>query len=214
VLPQIGQDGFDSYHEKQTWGQDILKVGKGLGIGSIGRLVDTKMFHFKDVDSTFASIQNSSNNSSVIINYYGWETNGEKIDMRSTLSIAPDKRYTKHTIVPSKTISGICTGIVDHGVAYFKKESANKKWGYIATYGTQTLVPDNLGMAIFYEVETVTEIKKGTTDYLVEFKPSTRPISFYFLGAWEQEKKGIKTQEAFLMYLENKLEELNDIGKL
>ena len=209
VLSKVGQDGFDSYHEPEPWGQDILKVGSGLGIGSLGRLVDDKVMHFKEVDSTFASIENNSNESSVIIKYKGWKTGDDTIDLNSTLSIAADQRYTKHTIQSSKAIEGIVTGIIDHGVNYFQKESENKKWAYIATYGEQTLVPDDLGMAIFYEVETTSEVKKGEDDYLIEFKPTTKPVSFYFLGAWEQEPNGIKTESEFLTYLDGLLSKLN-----
>jgi hypothetical protein len=119
-----------------------------------------------------------------------------------------------HTIQSSKAITGICTGIVDHGVEYFTKESTNKKWAYIATYGEQTLVPDDLGMAIFYEVETVAKVIDAEFDNLLEFKPTTNPVSFYFLGAWEQEKDGIKTKGEFLTYLNEKLTELNTNNKL
>jgi len=209
VLSKVGQDGFDSYHEPEAWGQDILKVGQGLGIGSIGRLVDNKMVHFNEVDSTFASVENSMEQSAVHVNYYGWKTGNDKIDLSSTYTIAPNQRYTKHTIQPSKAINGICTGIVDHGVEYFNKESDNKKWGYIATYGEQTLVPDDLGMAIFYETENAEKVFKGEFDYLIEFRPTTNPVSFYFLGAWEQEKDGIKTKEQFLAYLDALLDDLN-----
>ncbi|QOD60212.1 DUF4861 family protein [Polaribacter haliotis] len=209
ILSKVGQDGFDSYHEPQSWGQDILKVGKGLGIGSIGRLVDSEMFHFKQVDSTFASIENSSDNSKITINYKGWKTASDKIDLKSILSINSDSRITKHIIQTSIAINGIVTGIVDHNVKYFSKESANKKWAYIATYGVQTLVPDKLGMAIFYEIENTLDTKKGEDDYLIEFKPTTEPIAFYFLGAWEQEPNGIKTENDFLIYLNEKLSELN-----
>jgi hypothetical protein len=209
VLSQIGQDGFDSYHEPQPWGMDILKVGKGLGIGSIGRLVNDEVFRFKEVDSTFASVENSSEESKVTVNYHGWKTGNETIDLKSTFSIRPDERFTKHSIEPSKAVEGIVTGIINHDVAYFQKESENKKWAYIATYGEQTLVPDNLGMAIFYKVDTTSEVKKGEFDYLIEFKPSTTPISFYFLGAWEQEPDGLKTQDEFTAYLDELLYELN-----
>lgn len=214
VLSKVGQDGFDSYHEPANWGQDILKVGNGLGVGSIGRLVNDKVLHFKEVDSTFASVENGAKKSSIIIDYHGWKTAEDKIDLKSILSIKSDSRITKHTIYPSKAIDGIVTGIVDHKVNYFEKESANKKWGYIATYGKQTLVPDNLGMAVFYKIEDTSNIKKGEFDYLVEFKPTTEPIEFYFLGAWEQEPNGIKTQEEFLKYLESKLVELNNSNNL
>ncbi|MBC3845016.1 DUF4861 family protein [Winogradskyella echinorum] len=214
ALSKVGQDGFDSYHEPQPWGQDILKVGNGLGIGSLGRLVEDKVLHFKEVDSTFATIENNKDQSSVIINYKGWKTGDDKIDLKSTLSIRPDNRYTKHTIQPSKAISGIVTGIVDHGVNYFTAESENKKWAYIATYGSQTLVPDNLGMAIFYEVDTTSQIKKGEDDYLIEFKPTTNAVTFYFLGAWEQEPDGIKTEAEFKTYLDGLLNELNSKNTL
>ncbi len=37
VLPEVGQDGFESYHNDASWGQDILKSGRTIGIGSYGR---------------------------------------------------------------------------------------------------------------------------------------------------------------------------------
>lgn len=209
ILSKVGQDGFDSYHERQSWGQDILKVGKGLGVGSLGRFLNGEVLHFNEVDSTFASVRNAIDESTVKVDYKGWKTGDAKIDLQSTLSIKPDSRITKHTIQSSNAVEGICTGIVDHKVNYFAKESENKKWGYIATYGEQTLVPDKLGMAVFYNVETVKEVTKWEHDYLLVFKPTTEEISFFFLGAWEQENGGIKTEEAFLSYLDEKLNELN-----
>lgn len=211
ILPKVGQDGFDSYHEKNDWGQDILKAGKGLGIGAIGRFVNKEVLHFNEVDSTFAKVENDINKSVVTVKYNGWKTADDTIDFSSVLAITPNQRYTKHTIQASKEINGICTGIVRHNVNYFNKISENKKWGYIATYGIQTLAkePDNLGMAIFYEVETVAEVTEWEHDYLLVFKPITKQVSFYFLGAWEQEKDGIKSEEAFLTYLNEKLNELN-----
>lgn len=214
ILSQVGQDGFDSYHKPQSWGMDILKVGKGLGIGALGRLVNDEVLHFKEVDSTFVIVKNSIEQSTVSVNYHGWSTGTESIDLQSTFSIRPDQRITKHTFIPSKAIDGIVTGIINHDVSYFQKESTNKKWAYIATYGEQTLVPDNLGMAIFYEVETISEVKKGEFDHLIEFKPTTKSTSFYFLGAWEQELNGIKTQDEFLVYLDEKLAQLNTDNSL
>ncbi|WPR74038.1 DUF4861 family protein [Algoriphagus sp. NG3] len=42
VLQDVGQDGFDSYHEPADWGMDILKVGKTLGLGSIATWEENK----------------------------------------------------------------------------------------------------------------------------------------------------------------------------
>lgn len=215
ILPLVGQDGFDSYHNMQEWGSDILKAGKGIGIGSIDRYLNKEKLHFREVDSTFANVENNKKCSSVKVRYYGWKTASDKIDFKSDLTIEPDQRYTKHTFQASKEIKGICTGIVKQkNTELFKKESQNKKWAYIATYGAQSLVPDQLGMAIFYETGTIENIEDTELDYLLVFKPTTKPTSFYFLGAWEQEKDGIKNKEEFIKYLDEKLAVLNKKSKL
>lgn len=215
VLPQVGQDNFDSYHEMSAWGADVLKAGKGIGIGSIDRYLNKEKLHFYAVDSTIAKVENKAKSSSVKVHYYGWKTASDKIDFTSELTIKADQRYTKHTIQASQEIAGICTGIVKQkNTELFKKVSKNKKWAYLATYGTQSLVPDKLGMAIFYETSTIENLVDAEFDYLLVFKPTTKPTSFYFLGAWEQEPNGIKTKEAFVSYLDQKLEELNSKHKI
>ncbi|MCD0468894.1 DUF4861 family protein [Flavobacterium sp. JAS] len=215
VLPQVGQDNFDSYHEMSHWGADILKAGKGIGIGSIDRYVNNEKLHFHQVDSTLANVENKVNESRVKVRYYGWKTASDKIDFTTELTIKPDQLYTEHKIQASKEIKGICTGIVKQKNAeLIKKESKNKKWAYLATYGEQSLVPDKLGMAIFYETNEIENVADTDLDYLIVFKPTTKTHSFYFLGAWEQEKNGIKSKEEFVKYLDEKLEVLNKKGKM
>jgi hypothetical protein len=214
VLPYVGQDGFDSYHETSDWGQDILKAGKSMGIGGYGRILADTVVHFQNVKTTFAKVENTENNSSVIINYEDWKSGDDIINLNAKLTINPTDRDTRVELTPSKEITGICTGIVNHKVAFHKKEG--EKWAYIATYGIQTLAtpPDNLGMALFYKLEEVDEQKQGLDDHLVIFKPTTKTITYYFLGAWEQEPNGIKTEEAFITDLNLKLQSLNETNSL
>lgn len=215
VLPYVGQDGFDSYHETSDWGQDILKAGKSMGIGGYGRLVSDTIVHFQKVKNTYAKVDNSENNSSVNISYDGWESGNDIINLKSKLTIYPEDRYTKVELTPSKEITGLCTGIViAKDIPIIKKEG--KKWAYIATYGVQTLATpsDNLGMALFYNLNETQEQKTGADDHLVVFKPTTETLTYYFLGAWEQEKEGIKNETDFLTDLNNKLELLESTNSL
>ncbi|WP_264538021.1 DUF4861 domain-containing protein [Flavobacterium sp. N1736] len=215
ILPLVGQDNFDSYHKMSDWGADILNAGKGIGIGSIDRYLNNEKLHFREVDSTIATVANKTNESVVKVNYYGWKTASDKIDFISELTIKPDQLYTQHTIKASKEIKGICTGIVKQKNAEtLKKESKNKKWAYLATYGTQSLVPDKLGLAIFYQTNTIENLAETDLDYLLVFKPSTKENSFYLLGAWEQQIDGIKSKEEFVKYLDQQLEILNKKGKM
>ncbi len=211
VLDQVGQDGFDSYHEMSDWGMDILKVGKSLGIGSYGRLADGKVHHFKEVDSTYASVQNGSDVSAVNINYYGWKTDEVYMDLSVDLSIESGKRLTKAELKPSDSVSGLVTGIVKFDdVKPITSKSEEGEWSYLATFGEQTLVPDKLGLAVFYQKSQIAGMENGEFDHLIVFKPTTEQITYYFAGAWEKEKDGLTTEQNFLAYLDDTLDQLNN----
>ena len=51
VLQNVGLDGFDSYHNLQPWGMDVMKVGKSLGVGSIGSVVNGGAVRVEKTDS-------------------------------------------------------------------------------------------------------------------------------------------------------------------
>lgn len=214
VLPYVGQDGFDSYHEMSDWGQDILKAGKSLGIGGYGRIVNDTVRHFESVVKTYANVFNMDSVSGVHIDYKGWETANDTLDLKTRLSIFSEGRHTKVELNLSKAVDGICTGIVKFDSIPLIRNSGNN-WAYIATYGTQTLVSytDKLGMAVFYKHSEVKEIKEGSYDHLVIFNPAAS-CTYYFLGAWEQELDGIRTEGEFVAYLNELLQQLDNKGTL
>ncbi|MDT0677869.1 DUF4861 family protein [Autumnicola musiva] len=212
VLPYVGQDNFDSYHEAAPWGQDILKAGKSLGIGGYGRYMNDTVAHFRNVQNTHAEVSNSASSSSVAITYEGWQTGEETIDLDAELIIYPEGRYTQVELSPSAEIEGLTTGIVKfEDVPLMQKESEGGNWSYIATYGAQTLVneEDKLGMAIFYKKDELAQQVEGSDDHLLVFKPTSDKVTYYFLGAWEQEKGGITTEEDFVSNLDELLQILD-----
>ncbi|MBW2961763.1 DUF4861 family protein [Mesonia aestuariivivens] len=215
VLPYVGQKNYEDYHHDSAWGQDILKAGKSLGLGGYGRFINDSVAHFRNVARTVASVKNTSTSSSVNINYDGWKTGKETINLEAKFTIYPTDRYSKISLKPSDEIEGLTTGIVKFKDIELIKNK-NEDWGYIATYGTQTLVSDEdqLGMAIFYKTSEIEKIQEGPHDHLVIFKPTINRVSYYILAAWEQEKKGITTKEAFVKDLEIKLNTLQQNGKL
>ncbi|MGC4129160.1 MAG: DUF4861 family protein [Bergeyella sp.] len=219
VLPNVGQDGFDSYHEDADWGQDILKAGKSLGIGSYGRYEkSTSTVHpFKSVENTFTKIENSKTESSVSIYYKGWKMLNDNINLKSKLTIFPYDRFVKVDLSSSQNIDALCTGIVYFkDIPMTKSVSKSGKWAYISTYGKQTLTDrnDTLGMAIFYKVEDVQELTQNADNHLIIFKPTTKKLTYYFLGAWSDEPNGIKNKSEFLNDLNKKLDKLDKDGKL
>ncbi|SHG25811.1 DUF4861 family protein [Chryseobacterium vrystaatense] len=218
VLPEVGQDGFESYHHDAPWGQDILKSGRTIGIGSYGRYDEQNDYveTFKTVKNTTAKVSNEQDKSFAIIDYKGWKTWGTAVDLQSKLTIFPKDRFVKVDLSLSNTLSGLCTGIVAiKNIPVKQGISNNKKWAYIATYGnqTETKKDDRLGMAIFYPVESFDKYVKTKSTHTVVFR-KTKNVSYYFLGAWSLEPNGLTTEESFYQDLEKKLEILDKNNQL
>ena len=216
ILKGVGREDAPSYHEEADWGLDILKAGKSLGLGGFGRYIADSVVHFRNVEKTRTQIRNTDDFSEVVIDYSDWITGNDSIDISASFTITPEDRYTKVELSPSEPIEDLATGIVKFDdIEVQQKKSPDGKWGYIATYGKQTLVDDEdqLGMAILYNTDEVAELKEGPYDHLVIFKPE-EDITYYFLAAWEQEQKGINSEEAFIADLNEKLEQLDITGEL
>ncbi len=212
ILQQVGLDGFDSYHEPADWGMDILKVGNSLGIGSIAMWVDGKAERVAETDSLEAIILSNGNIQSAIRTlYHGWSVNGQEMNMISDLSIDAGSRMTHHQLQVDEDVPNLCTGIVklEQGELVIKAQKGVSGWGYLATYGTQSLADDRLGMAIIFQNSDLIEITEDEFSHVVVLKPRLKQLDYYFTSAWEQEPEGITSKEAFLGYLDQKIAELN-----
>jgi hypothetical protein len=212
VLQNVGQDGFDSYHEPAPWGMDILKVGNSLGLGSVGIWHDEKAVRVEVTDSIICKIVANGPVQSVIkTKYYGWQAGDIKTDLKSLLSIHAGSRLTRHRLYLSEQVDNICAGIVKHEMAEkILQDSLKGKWTYLATYGRQSLAEDKLGMAVFYKSDNFVQLAEDDESFVVVLKPEDNGLEYYFAAAWEKEKDGIKNINEFRDYLENTITLLNN----
>lgn len=211
VLQNVGQDGFDSYHEISDWGMDILKVGESLGIGSLAMWRDGKANRVSQTDSvTCAIVANGAVQSQIQTKYFGWKVGDGSYDLVSDLSITVGSRLTEHAIAISGTPENLCTGIVKlENSTLLTTPETNSGWTYLATYGKQSLAEDHLGMAVLYRKNDLIEVAEDQHSHVVVLKPVSGQLTYYFLGAWEQELNGIKTAEEFEACLKQAMAELN-----
>lgn len=211
VLQNVGQDGFDSYHAISDWGMDVLKVGDALGIGSLALWHENKAQRVAQTDSvTCAIVANGAVHSQIQTKYFGWKVGAGVYNVVSNLSITAGSRLTKHLVEIDGNPQNLCTGIVklDSTVLLASPET-NTGWAYLATYGKQSLANDHLGMAVLYRKNDLIEITEDQFSHVVVLKPEDGRLTYYFLGAWEQESNGIKTAEEFEAYLTQTVAELN-----
>ncbi len=204
VLQDVGQDGFESYHEDAAWGMDILKVGSSLGIGSIGYWANEQANRVAVTDSITSDIEQNGNlQSKIITRYYGWNTGNEVTDLVSELSICAGSRLTKHVLSTTNHLNNLCTGIVKHeNGKLITKTGSKSNWSYIATFGKQSLADDNLGMVVFYPANQLIQITEDEHSHVVVLNPENKQLTYYFGATWEKDTDHITTREQFEKYLD------------
>jgi hypothetical protein len=210
VLQDVGKDGFDSYYEPADWGMDVLKVGESLGIGTLGKWHEGKAEHIAITDSIFTEVVLNGPIASMIrTTYYGWDIASQKTDVTSELFITAGSRLTRHHVELSRNLDSLCTGIVKLDSTVLLQQMAGE-WGYLATWGRQSLNDDSLGMAIIFNTADLLGTTEDEHSEVVVLQPVNNELTYYFLGAWEKEPSGITSQEEFEDYLNATLQEFNN----
>lgn len=210
VLHKVGLDGFDSYHEMQDWGMDVMKVGKTLGLGSIGMLVDGSAVRVEATDSLISQIlENGVVYSSILTDYYGWKTKVDTLNLSSKLTIHAGTRLTHQLLTLSGDNDMLCTGIVKDEKATLQTADATPtSFAYAATFGPQSLHNDNLGLAVLCAPAYFSGFAEDELSHIMKLKSSGGKLDYYLLAAWELEPAGIKTEEAFIAYVKKVAREL------
>ena len=210
TLQNIGLDGFDSYHNMQPWGMDVMKVGKSLGIGSIGSFYNGTAIRVQDTDSVDCRITDNGNlYSSILTRYYGWKIGDRKTNLESTITIHAGTRLTHQQLLLSQTLDNICTGIGrDKNAILLKSEGDKNHFGYIATYGKQSLNNDDLGLVVFFNPSHLKSFASDEFSHIVTLKPDNGKVDYYFAALWSKEPDGITNQSEFEKYLEEVAENL------
>ena len=203
-------EDFEAYHHMQPWGMDVMKVGPSLGLGSIGALSKGSAIRVEKTDSVICLIAENGNvYSSILTDYYGWKVGSKKHDVQSRISIHAGTRMTHQILRISNNIDSLCTGIVkDKNAKVFKSEGGSGKWGYLATYGKQSLNSDELGLVVFFNPSNSNGFTEDKVSDIVRLKPANGEVEYYFSGAWVLEKDGIKNEGEFLDYINKTAQEL------
>lgn len=211
VLPQVGLDGFDSYHEMSDWGADILKVGDALGIGTIAHWAKGKANRIAKTDSLFSEVtQDGVLESSIATRYSGWEFDGGKTTLTSTLTIRAGSYLTKCKLRSSNPIDSLATGIIkmpDTETVQSANESGD--WAYYGTFGVQSLNKDKLGLFVFYRKSQLEKLTEDPLNHVIVLKPENQQLSYYFGGAWELDSSKTDSKEKLLAFLNQQLALLN-----
>ncbi len=206
VLHQVGLDGFDSYHEIQDWGVDVLKVGDALGIGSLAYWDGEKAVRVEKTSGINCKVESENKIARVFVDYTNWEIDSFKTDVSTKLEIEAGSYLTKYSIDLSNALPNLATGIVKlPDTEKIIIEDMKPGWNCLITFGKQTLQNDNLGMCIFYKSDELIEATEDSNSHVVVLKPENNQLTYYFGAAWEQDASGVKTIDNFINLLKTQV---------
>lgn len=212
VLQNVGQDGYDSYHEPAAWGMDILKVGDAVGMGGYGFWDGEKLIRVAETENRSVRIlDNGDLYSAFRINYDGWQAGGHTTDLGATLSMTAGSRLVKVQLQASPDFPNLTTGLVNHPGTEFIEgdlQISGHAWTWVASWGQQALSGDGLGMFLLFKKGVRTEQTTDEHNYVSVMRPGDGKLEYYFGAAWVQEPGGIASKEALVEYLEQEAERL------
>jgi hypothetical protein len=131
------------------------------------------------------------------------------VDVASVLSIHAGTRLTHQEIRTSGQLDNMCTGIrKDKNARLFTEDGGASSWGYVASYGMQSLNNDNLGLAVFFSNDLFKGFTEDKYSHVVKLNPESGMLDYYFLAAWEGENNGIQDEATFMNYIKKTAKEL------
>jgi unsaturated rhamnogalacturonyl hydrolase len=205
VLPQVGLDGYDSYHEMSDWGADILKVGNSLGMGGLGYWDGSKAVLVSEVSERSTTIRSDGPiHASFDIDYQGWNTGAAVVDMKATLSMQAGSPMVDVKLETSTPLDNLAIGIVAHPgteLLMGDLDITGEAWSYMASFGPQSLFEDNLGMVVLFRKMDLAQQTRDENSYVLVMKPRGTELSYAFGALWSGQQGGVQTRadlEAFL----------------
>ncbi|GHT67483.1 hypothetical protein AGMMS50239_30740 [Bacteroidia bacterium] len=211
VLPFVGVDNYETYHHPAIWGMDNMKVGSALGIGSIAVWDGKQAVRVEKTDSVVCYIPADGKvRSQVMTNYYGWDANGTKCNLKSLISIDAGSRSSHIELLSDKEIKDLATGInKDKNAEFFTNIHSNNEWSYIATFGKQSLNDDNLGLALFVRTKQIKTLTEDSNNHVVILLPEKGYVDYFIMPAWESDWEPVVTKDDFLKCIEEVMNRLN-----
>jgi hypothetical protein len=204
VLTRVGRG--DDYHAMADWGMDILKVGNSLGAGGFGVFENGEVRQIGPAQRYSATVKTDTSEKAAVEVIHKASESCQN-DMSALYSIEAGERMSGVTITGQCALP-LAAGLIIHPDTKSFASTGMQGWQYKGRYGAQSLVPDNLGLALFYRAEDVALIGQDADDDYIVFRNGVTP-QYYTAAAWAQEIDGIQDAKSFQDWLKSTHKNLN-----
>ncbi len=207
ILPNIGQ-GVGDYHSMNDWGQDILQVDQSLGIGGIGEVREGKATQIGP-GKVIGHVRNlGAVCTEAMVDDLGID--GGAGNLSTHYGICAGSALTMVDAQGDGMAGPVAAGIVHHkDMTVFTSGERSGDWGYIASWGQQSLAGDNLGLVLFFPEDGVaTRFNDDGQTLYVTFRHSS-DVHYAFAETWVQDASGVRDLDGFKAYIAATLDGLD-----
>lgn len=185
----------ENYHELQSWGMDILKVGNSLGAGALALLKNDSTIRLGETEyAAFEKIVEGPVRSIFKLSYKGWNVLGEEYELVDQITIYANKRWYKSQVfVPGHETDTLVTGIVNLKNATVEQHT-EAQFDVLMTHGKQSANEDYLGMALLIPSTSKVAFSKSpsksdgiVSTEIAKLKAANGQHEYYFYAGWELE---------------------------
>ena len=202
ILQDIGQ-GQDNYSDVHAaWGADIYQVGSSLGLGGLGEMRGGQATQIGAAAISATASDDGPVSAEATVANSGFDGGTARLTAR----------YIIRAGSPLTLVDAIATGMsspLAAGIAHHDKvevlHTASGGWGYIATYGPQSLAGDNLGTALFFRTRDISSpFNDDGRTLFVTFKDLGKDpasVHYAFAATWAQDGSGVHSLDDFKTWL-------------
>ena len=214
VLDSVGIAGRQSYHDPDTWGMDVLKVGSSLGAGSIGYMFNDSIFRVGDKGTgSYELLFEGPLRSQFKLDFSDWTIKEMPLEVSHQISIIAGGYYYESMVSYTGTDESLdlIPGIVNMKSEQLHVEQVNDLFTALLTHDLQAEDTTLLGMALLVPSEIMVEHGKtrdegaGITQtyYARLTAQSGDKVPYRFYAFWEKEDPRWSSPEEIFSFLKS-----------
>jgi unsaturated chondroitin disaccharide hydrolase len=187
------------YHMEGPFGRDIYGIGKALGVGGIGALVDGKAEPVADVAERKWRVVSAGPVRSVLeLDYKQWKIAGRAVDLTSRITQWAGEHGFDHRITVGNSDGLTLVTGLPYKSAVEDLKTDIPRMRAVATWGPQVVlggnkaqtvdVPDeNLGVAVLLPQDQAGGVSKDDANRLIGVRLQDGSAHWYGAAMWDQE---------------------------
>lgn len=195
-----------NYHMHSKWGQDILKVGKALGVGGYGAFIDNKVEKVSYTKRDYRIAADGPIRAALEMKFTDWETSSRRFNMTVRMDTFAGQDWAEAHLkiepLDGKEVPELVTGVVKHpDTELVTAKGVVGRWGKQALGDKEVPKSANLGLGVIADPEILNGMQDDDVNSFVRLVPKDGCVTYRYQANWEKTPGAAKSAKEYLEML-------------